>query len=163
MSDLYALYQKSSKILRSISSDEEEHRKLWLDTSDTLGLKYPTDFYRETLPETRDWIDAVNQRTDSYRMFAGFTAIEIIAEAISKYLLISDAFNKTLGKRGSRWFKVHVHPDDYAGATHEELAWRLAFAFYPATPSKESCNGIVQDIVDLFLKAADASRYIKLP
>ena len=157
------LLKKGRKILREIKLDEEDHRKLWLMTSQTLDLKYPQDFDAEALPAVKKWMEKVDSADNPFTMFVRFTAIEIIAECISKNLLGSPQFKTALGTQGCRWFKAHVHPDMHAGMTHEELALHLGFSFHKSEPDKKECNDIIQEVVDLFLAAADASRSIALP
>ena len=156
--DVINLLSKGRQILQEIKVDEEDHRKLWLMTSEALGLQYPTDFSREVLPETKVWMNKVDEKPDiPFMMFMRFTAIEIIAESISCHLLGSKKFCDVLGKRGVRWFKAHVHPEDQR-MTHKELALHLGFAMHLWSPSKEECSRYIQEIVDLFLAAAEASR-----
>lgn len=155
---IYELYQESTSRLYQIRRDEIEHRTLWLQTGKVLGLEYPRDFFSEPLKEVKKWTENVGNEKDPFKMFMRFTAIEILAEAISKALLLSGAFRKALGKKGVGWFKAHVHPEDYTKPTHEELALRLGFIFHPNKPTKEECYEIIMDTIDHFLLSAEACR-----
>lgn len=153
--DLLNLHQHSRRALLSISTDEKTHRMLWLESCDVLGLKFPSDFYRDTLPAVQGWIDAVNQTKDPFKMFVGFVAVEIIAESISVNMLESQALKNTMSNRGIKWFQVHI-ASDHAAMTHEQLAWRLAFALHSSIPTETECNAVVQNIISCFLSAGQA-------
>ncbi len=142
-------------VLSGIRKDEKNHRKLWLNTGEALGLKYPNDFKRPVLPETQAWIDALNGAADPFTVFVRFAAIEIVAEAVSVELLASKAFVSVLGERGCEWFRVHAEHD--SGMTHEELELRLAFASLEESPREVLTNAVIQCVVDNFLEAAKAS------
>ena len=111
------------------------------------------DFDQPLLPQTKAWIRAVDTDSDPFTTFIRFAAIEIIAESISIDILASKIFTSVLGERGCQWFRVHAEHE--SGMTHEELEIRLAFAFAEGTPTKESVNGIIQCIVDLFVVAGE--------
>ena len=152
--EVISLLRRGREILREIKLDEEDHRKLWLLTGQVLDLNYPSDFYSKTSPAVEKWVARVDSSAKPFQMFMRFTAIEIIAECISKNLLGSDKFKEILGTRGCRWFKAHTHPDIHAGMTHEELALHLGFTFHPGNPTKQECSETIQEVVDLFLDAA---------
>jgi len=142
-------------MLNGIRKDEENHRKLWLETGAALGLRYPIDYERPVLPESRGWIDAVGMESDVSRLFLRFAAIEMIAEMVSKEFLTSNRFRDTLGPRGCEWFRVHAEHSQ--GMTHEELELQLAFSFAEGNLSKELVDAVIQDTVDRFIEAAEAS------
>jgi len=156
--DIISLFIRARKTLEEIKQDEETHRTLWLITGEELGLIYPEYFQRDILPETRKWMQLVDHNSNSFAMFMRFTAIEIIAEAIGKNLVQANKFTSEVGKRGIRWFKAHVYPDEHRGLTHEELAIKLGFIFHPSTPTRDECNAIIQEVVDIFLVCAEACR-----
>ena len=146
---------RGPQLLLGIRRDEENHRKLWLETGAALGLQYPTDYERPVLPESRAWIDAVGMESDVSRLFLRFAAIEMIAEIVSKEFLASNRFRDTLGGRGCEWFRVHAEHSQ--GMTHEELELQLAFSFAEGNLSKEQVEAVIQDTVDRFIAAAEAS------
>ncbi len=147
------LHRKSPQMLSGIRNDEENHRILWLQTGQALGLNYPLDFERPVLPQTQAWINEINNQTNLLAMFLRFAAVEMIAEAISIELLSSKAFSSVLGKRGCEWFRVHT--DHEPGMTHEELILRTAF-FVDKNPTKEYVDSVIQRVVDLFITAGQA-------
>jgi pyrroloquinoline quinone (PQQ) biosynthesis protein C len=151
---MLSLLRHSYEALAEIESDEEQHRKLWLDIGEALGLIYPCHYNQPILPVVKAWIRGVDKPSDPFTMFLRFTSIEMIAEAVSKGLLTSDNFTSVLRKRGCHWFRVHVA--HHTGMTHEELALRLAFAFHEREPVKETCNQAIQEVVDLLISAANA-------
>lgn len=146
---------RGRQVLTGISKDEENHRRLWLETGQALGLKYPSDFDRPSIREVEVWIEAVSSSNDPFSLFLSFTAIEIIAETVSLDFLSSAIFKATLGKRGCDWFRVHA--EHAPGMSHEEMELRLAFAFLEGEPDKAAVNDVLLGVVDLFVSAANAS------
>src|SRR5712692_4912210 len=88
---LNTMLRRGPNVLSGIRRDEENHRKLWLNTGETLGLEYPSDFNRPVLPETQAWLEAVNAEADPFTLFIRLASIEIIAEAVSVEFLASKA------------------------------------------------------------------------
>jgi pyrroloquinoline quinone (PQQ) biosynthesis protein C len=148
------LHRGPQTILR-IKRDEENHRKLWLQTGKALELQYPDNFRCPALPETQAWIDAINAEGDPSTLLFRFAAIEMIAEIVSVELLISAAFTSILDKDGCEWFRVHAEHGD--GMTHEELELRLAFALSNGISIKDYACAVIINIVDLGVRAIEAS------
>lgn len=151
---LNTLLYRGPEVLSGIQRDEKNHRKLWLETGRALGLNYPLDYDQPVLPETQAWIDAVNANSDPSALFLRFTAVEIIAEAVSVDFLASRAFTEALGEKGCEWFRVHA--EHGSGMSHEELELRLAFAFLRGEATKEYTNSVIQRIVDHFVAAGNS-------
>jgi pyrroloquinoline quinone (PQQ) biosynthesis protein C len=149
------LLHRGPQLLVGIKGDEENHRKLWLQTGKALGLRYPENFNGPALPETQVWIDAIDAQCDPSTILFRFAAIEMIAEIVSVELLISDAFTSILGKEGCEWFRVHAEHGDEM--THEELELRLAFALSNGISIKDYASAIIINIVDLGVRAMEAS------
>lgn len=163
-------------IMGDIKRDEENHRKLWLDTSLVLGLTenhlyYPRSYQMDQNPQARfrvqDTIDIVGEKTDSFTALLRLASIEIIAESIGHELIIvfSDldviATQKTengeqefANLKPSRWFYVHINHGRNA-VSHEEMVYRLAFALHGKVPKKKEANRIIQEVVDLFIEAGE--------
>lgn len=161
---------RCGEILSEIGRDEEDHRKLWLDTSLALGLSeedlHVKQFYQNPKARFRvqKIIDIVSAKADSSTTLLRFAAIEIIAESISHELIVvfneldaevakmvENGESKLANLKPSQWFSVHIYHKEGV-ITHEELTYKLAFAFgdYPV---KEKANNVVQEIVDLFIVA----------
>lgn len=158
---LNTLLHRGPQMLSGIRKDEENHRKFWLETGRALGLNYPLDFDRPVLPQTQAWINEVIHQSDLLTMFLRFAAVEILAEAISIYLLSSKAFTSVLGDRGCEWFRVHAEHEP--GMTHEELILRTAF-FVDKHPTKEYVNSVIQNVVNLYITAGEACElYLESP
>jgi len=152
---LNTMLRHGPDVLTGIRRDEENHRKLWINTGEALGLAYPSDFKRPVLSETQAWINVLNAEAEPATVFVRFAAIEIVAEAVSVEFLASKAFVSALGEPGSEWFRVHAEHD--LGMTHEELELRLAFACAEGLPDEVLASSIIQYVVDAFLAAAEAS------
>jgi len=144
---------RGPQMLSGIRKDEENHRTLWLETGQALGLNYPLDFERPVLPHTQVWINEINNKSDPLTSLLRFAATEILAEAISVNLLSSQTFTSVLGNRGCGWFRVHAEHEP--GMTHEELLLRSAF-FIDKHPTKENVNSVIQHVVNLFIRAGEA-------
>jgi len=151
---LNALLHRGPTILSGIQKDEENHRKLWLEAGQALGLSVPEDFRRPGLHETQTWLDAINAEADPSTILFRFAAVEIIAETVSVDFLRSEVFRNVLGEKGCAWFRVHA--EHGPGMSHEELELRLAFAFLKGEPTKEFTNSVIQQIVDLSVAAENA-------
>lgn len=139
-------------VLNEIRGDETSHRELWLKTAEALGLSYQ-DLQRPPYEEVLAIGEYVGENIGPYIMFLRFVAVEMVAEAISKLLLESVQFKDSVGRFGQEWFEVHVTHE--MGMTHEELAFHLAFAFYPGEITKSGVNSVIQPVVDLFVKAGN--------
>jgi pyrroloquinoline quinone (PQQ) biosynthesis protein C len=155
---LRTFLHQGPQIIRGIRRDEENHRKLWLQTGKALGLRFPEDFKRPTLSETQAWIDAINAECDPSTLLLRFAAIEMIAEIVSIDLLASTTFTSILGKDGCEWFRVHA--DHAPGMTHEELELRLAFALGEGSSVKEHAASEIMHIVKHAVAAMEASRRV---
>ena len=152
-----------SKILGEIKGDEENHRSLWLDTSFTLGLDendlyLGEDFDGLECQEIHDIIDKISEsvsifgsKTPSSIALLRLAAVEIVAESISHELIV--VFND-LGEEASKWFQVHIYHKEGV-MSHEELVYRMAFAFDVKLPDKDRVNKVIQEIVDLFIEAGE--------
>jgi hypothetical protein len=151
------------KILIEIKEDEQNHKSFWLDTSLMLGLSENDLYGRQHFenPNARfrvsDITFKVGERIKIFGLPSSFisllrlAAVEIVAESISHDLLV--IFND-LGEKASKWFKVHAHHKE-GTMSHEELVYRMAFAFDGKAPNKENTNKIIQEVVDLFIKAGE--------
>lgn len=139
--------------LQGVERDETNHRGLWLTTAGELYLTDADLFYTspKILPEVQEIIQ-LTRKTDPFALFLRFVAVEIVAEAISIALLRSEEFRQIVGGSGLQWFNVHV--DHHDGMSHEEVTYRLAFAFRPDA-TREEVNAIIQQLVDLFISAGD--------
>lgn len=157
---LNTLLYRGSQVLVGIKRDEENHRKLWLETGGALGLRFPGDFSREVLPETQAWIDAVNEESAPFIPLLRFAAIEMIAEIVSVDFLGAEAFASVIGEKGCEWFRVHAEHEP--GLTHEELELRFAFAFSNEEITKETAEVVIYRIVDLAVAAMEASARLEL-
>lgn len=165
---------RCGEILSEIGRDEESHRKLWLNTSLALGLSeedlHVKQFYQNPKARFRvqKIIDIVGAKADSSTTLLRFAAIEIIAESISHELIIifSDLDAEVVKRvengesefanlKPSQWFQVHVYHKEGV-MSHEELVYRMVFAFDGKTPEKDRANKVIQEIVDLFIEAGKA-------
>lgn len=140
------------EILSEIRRDESSHRELWLKTAESVGLTY-RDLNSSSYPEVTAISELVGEDSETYVMFLRFMAVEMVAEAVSKILLQSPSFKAVVGNEGRQWFDVHVTHEN--GMTHEELAFRLAMAFYAGEPAKDGINPIILEVVDLFVAAGN--------
>ena len=166
---VYFLAKNVNEILKEIRSDEINHRSLWLTTSAVLGLK-EDDLYFQVLKDFRvhnsaylkvrgiikkvqSPVSILGNKTTSQEALLRLAAVEIVAEGIS--LIVKDAF-KRLNDKAGRWFDVHIyHNEDIM--SHEELVYKLAFAFDSKKPEREPVNVVIQEIVDLFIEAGEIS------
>jgi pyrroloquinoline quinone (PQQ) biosynthesis protein C len=152
---LNTFLHRGPQSILSIKRDEENHRKLWLQTGKALGLRYPDDFRGSALQETQTWIDAISADCDASTVMFRFAAIEMVAEIVSVELLISETFNSILGTDGCEWFRVHAEHTE--GMTHEELELKLAFALGDGSLIENYARAVIIHIVDLGVRAMDAS------
>jgi hypothetical protein len=96
-------------------------------------------------------------------MFLRFAGVEWAAEGISHRYLQSKAFCEIVGTEGRKWFDVHVE-DHPGGTTHELMAFRLAFTEDETLREKDRANPIIQEVVDMFIRASDdAYQTLKTP
>lgn len=158
------LANKVSKILREIKGDETNHRSLWLDTSLALEL-HESDLYfnakkdfnwlkvRDTIDKVGEPISILGNKTPSSTAILRLAAVEIVAEGISLY--VKDEFKKVSDSAG-RWFETHIYHQEGV-MSHEELVYRIAFAFYEKKPERDKVNVIIQEVVDLFIEAGEWS------
>jgi pyrroloquinoline quinone (PQQ) biosynthesis protein C len=152
---LNTLLRRGPQVLLGIRRDEENHRKLWIETGRALGLGFPADFQQSVLPESAAWIDLLKNESDLFAVFVSFAAIELIAETVSIDFLGSEAFTNILGTRGCEWFRVHA--EHAPGMSHEELELCLAFMLRGGEPSKQDATPIIWNVVNHFIAAADAA------
>lgn len=157
---LNMLLYRAPQVLAGIKRDEENHRRLWLETGGALGLHFPEDFNREVLTETQAWIDGVREESAPFIPLLRFAAIEMIAEIVSVDFLHSEAFTSALGERGCEWFRVHAEHEP--GLSHEELELKFAFALSNEEITKESASIVIQRMVDLALATMEASARLEL-
>lgn len=153
-----------SKILEEIRGDETNHRSLWLDTSSALGLNEGNlylntkkDFnwlkVRDTIDKVGEPVSILGNKVLSSTALLRLAAVEIVAEGISLY--VRDEFKKVSDSAG-RWFETHIyHQEDVM--SHEELVYRIAFAFDNKKPERDKVNVIIQEVVDLFIEAGEVS------
>lgn len=151
------------KILSGIRSDEKDHRSLWLDTSSALGLS-ETDLYFGNASQNEDWYlvqDLIKKVGENVSIFRNkilpstsllrLAAVEIVAESISHELIV--VFND-FGEKATAWFKAHIYHKEGV-ISHEELVYKLAFAFDGKDPDKEKVDTIISEVVDLFVEAGE--------
>lgn len=170
---IWRLGNRCNEILSEIRRDEENHRKLWLDASLALGLSeedlHEKQFYQNSKARfyVQKTIDVVGAKADSSTTLLRFAAIEIIAESISHELIvvfsdldaevvkrIENGESKLANLKPSQWFRVHIYHKEGV-ITHEELTYKLAFAFGDYRV-KEKANNVIQEIIDLFIAAGKA-------
>jgi pyrroloquinoline quinone (PQQ) biosynthesis protein C len=150
--DMYRVLTLSRKILAEIAKEEECHRGLWLKTAGALGLEI-NDLSQKPIPEIEAIMKNASEHTAAPTMFLRFTAVEIVAEAISEDLLRSTEFKLALKRPGLQWFLVHA---SHEGVSHEELLLRLASTFQDGEPSRKYYHDIIHATVDLFVAAGNA-------
>lgn len=177
--DSFFLIDTVSKILSDIRGDEKDHRSLWVDSALALGLSedglYKMQYFEN--PKARfkvhDIVNLVGQsvkvfgkEADSFSALLRLSAVEIVAESISRELLIvfsdldeeekekAEKENREVKIRPSQWFRAHIYHKE-GMMSHEELVYRIAFALGGKDPEREKVNGIIGEVVDLFMEAGE--------
>ena len=143
------LYRRGSQLLRGMREDEVSHRGLWIQTAEAVSVTKLDLYSNHPSQEVLALNSAVGNHTDLFKSFLHFVTVELVAEEISHMLLASPAFCSVLGKRGREWFRVHA--EHHGEITHEEMAYRLAFALYGDDfPSEDKVKDIILHATDLF-------------
>ncbi len=155
--DLPELMRSVRGLLPSIRDDEENHRLLWIETAEAIGIsREELQTYRDTATEMQSLIAITAAPAHPATKLVQFSTVEVVAEALSRTLLASDSFKTRVGKRGLRWFQVHAQHN--GEDTHETLTLRLALALNTEGAAL-MCDQIVQTTADAFVDAANACRF----
>jgi hypothetical protein len=151
--DLLSLLVLADKTLTLIERDEADHRELWIQAAEAVGLTYQ-DLVQSPIPLVNKLITEMETWTYPAAMFLRFAAVEIMAAVSSEHFLESPQFRQAVGTKGSEWFLAHTEHGD---ESHESLTYRLAFAFRESGITHEEASALIQPLIDLFLEAAESA------